>query len=83
MLRMSLTERSACNKPKRRCRVKTSDILALSVDQKGIVMRKEDLRAATRKAAEKSVRRPGARLNPGEKLNRKHMATVATVYDIL
>lgn len=60
----------------------TSDILVMSVDQKGIVMCKEDLRAATRKAAEESVRRPGARLNPGEKLNRKRMATVAAVYDI-
>ncbi len=60
----------------------TSDILVMSVDQKGIVMRKEDLRVATRKAAEESVRRPGARLNPGEKLNRKRMASVATVYDI-
>ncbi len=60
----------------------TSDILVMSVDQKGIVMRKEDLRAATRKAAEESARRPGARLNPGEKLNRKRMASVATVYDI-
>ncbi|GKT10457.1 hypothetical protein [Desulforhabdus sp. TSK] len=60
----------------------TSDILVMTVDQKGIVMRKEDLRAATRKAAEESVRRPGARLNPGEKLNRKRMATVAAVYDI-
>ena len=60
----------------------TSDILVMSVDQKGIVMRKEDLRVATRKAAEESVRRPGARLSPGEKLNRKRMATVAAVYDI-
>jgi hypothetical protein len=60
----------------------TSDILAMSVDQKGIVMRKEDLRSATRKAAEECVRRPGARLNPGEKLNRKRMASVAAVYDI-
>jgi len=60
----------------------TSDILVMTVDQKGIVMRQEDLRAATRKAAEESVRRPGARLNPGEKLNRKRMATVAAVYDI-
>ena len=60
----------------------TSDILVMSVDQKGIVMRKEDLRVATRKAAEESVRRPGARLSPGEKLNRKRMATVAAVHDI-
>jgi hypothetical protein len=60
----------------------TSDIVVMSVDQKGIVMRKEDLRPATRKAAEESVRRPGARLSPGEKPNRKRMASVATVYDI-
>jgi hypothetical protein len=60
----------------------TSDILAMSVDQKGTVICKEDLRAATRKAAEEFVRRPGARLNPGEKLNRKRKATVAAVYDI-
>lgn len=45
-------------------------------------MHEEDLRSDTRKAAEECVRRPGARLNPGEKLNRKRMATVAAVYDI-
>jgi hypothetical protein len=61
---------------------KTTDILAMSIDLKGIVMRKEDLRAATRKAAEESVRRPGARLNPGERRNRNRMASVAAVYDI-
>jgi len=60
----------------------TSDILVMSVDQKGIVMCKEDLRTATRKAADGCVRRPGARLNPGEKLNRKRMASVAAVYSI-
>ncbi|NTW36776.1 MAG: ISKra4 family transposase [Syntrophobacteraceae bacterium] len=60
----------------------TSDLLVMSTDQKGIVMRKEDLRPATRKAAEHAVQRPGARLNPGEKRNRKRMATVATVYTL-
>lgn len=60
----------------------TSDIPVMSVDQKGIVMRREDLRGATRKAVEESVRRPGARFHPGEKLHRKRMATVAAVYDI-
>lgn len=60
----------------------TTDILVMSVDQKGVVMRKEDLRPGTRKAAEKTVQRPGARLTPGEKRNRKRMATVATVYTI-
>lgn len=61
---------------------RTSDILVMSVDQKGIVMRKRDLRAATRKAAEETVHRTGALLYPGEKPNRKRMASVATVYDI-
>lgn len=60
----------------------TSDILVLSVDQKGVVMHKEDLRPATRKAAEETVQHPGVRLTPGEKRNRKRMATVATVYSI-
>jgi hypothetical protein len=59
----------------------TSDILVMTVDQKGVVMRKEDLRPETRKAAEKQSERPaGTRLSPGEKLNRKRMATVASVY---
>jgi hypothetical protein len=40
----------------------TSAILVMSVDQKGVVMRKEDLRVATQKAAEKEVQRSGARL---------------------
>ena len=58
----------------------TSGILVMTVDQKGVVMRKEDLRPATKKAAEKSTSVPGARLSPGEKKNRKRMATVTAVY---
>lgn len=60
----------------------TSAILVMSTDGKGIVMRKEDLRPATRKAAEQEVHTTGARLQPGEKRNRKRMATVAAVYNI-
>jgi hypothetical protein len=45
-------------------------------------MCKEDLRPATRKASDDFARRPSARLNPGEKLNRKRMASVAAVYSI-
>lgn len=60
----------------------TRDILVMSVDQKGVVMHREDLRAATRKAAEQQVQPPGACLSPGEKPNRKRMATVAAVYSI-
>ncbi|MCK8603701.1 ISKra4 family transposase [Desulfoferrobacter suflitae] len=61
---------------------KTSDLLVITVDGKGIVMRQEDLRPATRKAAEQQKGSHGARLAPGEKLNRKRMATVAAVYSL-
>jgi len=57
-------------------------ILALTFDMKGIVMHKEDLRPATRKAAERKQHKPGERLGPGEKRNRKRMAMVAAVYTI-
>jgi hypothetical protein len=54
----------------------------LSTDGKGIVMRHEDLREATRRAAEKGSRKLETRLTPGETSNRKRMAQVATVYSI-
>lgn len=56
--------------------------VVLSFDGKGIVVRKEDLRDATRKAAEKGSRKLQRRLTKGEKRNRKRMAEVATVYAI-
>jgi len=61
---------------------KTSDLLIITVDGKGIVMREEDLRPATRKAAEQQKGSHRVRLAPGEKLNRKRMATVAAVYGL-
>jgi hypothetical protein len=57
-------------------------ILAMSVDGKGIVMRKEDLRAATRKASETKKHKLTTRLSKGEKRNAKRMAAVATVYEV-
>ncbi|MFI0243178.1 ISKra4 family transposase [Streptomyces sp. NPDC016845] len=56
--------------------------LVLQVDGKGVVMRPEALREATRRAAAKTAAagRRG-RLAPGEKPNRKRMATVACVFD--
>lgn len=57
-------------------------ILVITVDGKGIVMRPEGLRAATRKAAEKKTRKLKHRLTTGEKANRKRMATVCAVYTI-
>lgn len=58
------------------------DLLVLSTDGKGVVMRHQDLREGTRLAAEKSVRKLETRLTPGEKSNRKRMAQVATVYSV-
>ena len=58
------------------------DLLIISTDGKGIVMRHEDLRESTKRAAERSARKLETRLTPGEKSNRKRMAQVATVYSI-
>jgi hypothetical protein len=55
--------------------------LVIQVDGKGVVMRPEALREATRRAAEKAAAGHRGRLAPGEKPNRKRMATVACVFD--
>ena len=69
-------QRAAARDPK-------GDLLIISTDGKGIVMRHEDLRESTRQAAEKSARKLETRLTPGlKKGNRKRMAQVATVYSI-
>lgn len=57
-------------------------VLVLSLDGKGIVMRPEDLREATRKKAEAREPHLTARLAPGEKPHSKRMATVATIYSV-
>lgn len=60
----------------------SGDILVISVDGKGVVMRHEDLRPATKAAAEKGKHKLEHRLSKGEKGNRKRMAMVAAVYTI-
>jgi hypothetical protein len=60
----------------------TKDLLILTFDGKGIVMRKEGLREGTRKAAEAS-KKLNSRLSPGEKKDRKRMAMVAAVYTVM
>src|SRR6266511_700018 len=55
------------------------DVLVLSFDAKGVVMRPDGLRAATAKAA--ASQKLVTRLSKGEKRNRKRMAEVAAVYD--
>ena len=57
-------------------------LVVLTSDGKGVVMRKEDLREATRKAAEKRQHKLHKRLTRGEKRNSKRMATVASVYTV-
>jgi hypothetical protein len=61
---------------------RTADLLVLSVDGKGIVMRKQDLRAETRQRAQNSAFKLTKRVTRGETRNRKREATVATVYGI-
>ena len=60
-------------------------VVVLTFDGKGVVLHREDLREATRKAAERRRRQreplsPFHRLKPGEKKHSKRMATVAAVY---
>ena len=57
-------------------------LLVLSFDGKGVVVRRKDLRPATRKAAESSNHKLEKRLSRGEKKNRKRMCEVAAVYDL-
>ncbi len=60
----------------------TGKVLALSFDGKGVVMRREDLREATRKAAEGAQHKLKTRLCRGEKRNAKRMATVGAIYTV-
>lgn len=57
-------------------------ILVIRADGKGIVMPPDGPREATRKAAEQQVHKQPTRLSPGEKKNRKRMATVVSVYAV-
>jgi hypothetical protein len=59
-----------------------TELVVLSFDDKGIAMRHEDLREATRKAAAATPHTLHSRLAKGEKPNRKRMAKVATVYSL-
>ena len=57
-----------------------SSLLIITLDGKGVVMRKEDLREVTKKKAESHTHKMQQRLSPGEKRNSKRMAAVASVY---
>jgi hypothetical protein len=60
----------------------TAPILVLTTDGKGVVMRPDDLREATRKAANSRQRKLRTRLTKGEKTATRRMAAVASVYTI-
>jgi hypothetical protein len=57
------------------------DLLVLSCDGKGVVVRHDALRPAAAKAAANSNPKLATRLSKGEKRNRKRLAEVAAVYD--
>jgi hypothetical protein len=57
-------------------------LLVITADGKGIVMHPDGLREATRRAAEQQAHKQQTRLSPGEKKNRKRMATVVSVYEV-
>jgi hypothetical protein len=59
-----------------------NDVLVLSADGKGIVMRPGALRAATAQAAQRASPKLKTRLSKGEKRNRKRIAEVGAVYEV-
>ena len=59
-----------------------TDVLVISADGKGIVMRPDSLRPATAKAAAAATTKLTTRLSKGEKRNRKRLAEVGAVYDV-
>jgi len=58
------------------------DVLVLSADGKGIVMRSDALREATARAAQRASPKLKTRVSRGEKANRKRIAEVGAVYEI-
>jgi hypothetical protein len=60
----------------------TGEIVVISVDGKGVVVRTEDLRSTTQKRALANSKKLEKRLTKGEKRHSKRMATVASVYTI-
>lgn len=58
------------------------DVLVISADGKGIVMRPEALRPQTARKAEVATTKLETRLSKGEKRNRKRLAEVGAVYDL-
>ena len=62
--------------------VSSLPLMVLTTDGKGVVMRPDGLREATRKRREGSENKHKTRLSRGEKGNAKRMAQVASIYHI-
>ena len=60
----------------------TGDLLVLSFDGKGVVMRPDGLRECTQKSAKGSKKKLQTRLSLGEKKDRKRMAQVTAIYTV-
>ena len=58
------------------------DVLVISADGKGIVMRPDSLRPPTAAKAQAATTKLETRLSKGEKRNRKRLAEVGAVYDL-
>ena len=61
---------------------KNLPLLVLTTDSKGIVVRKQDLREATRKKSERDQKKLTKRRSKFDTKNRKRMASVASIYQI-
>jgi hypothetical protein len=62
--------------------VAPDDVLVISCDGKGVVMRHDALRPQTARAAEQASPKLETRLSKGEKRNRKRIAEIGAVYEI-
>ncbi len=60
----------------------TSDILVITLDQKGVCVVDSELNVATRKVGEAARHKLATRLTQGEKRGRKRMAVVSAVYTV-
>jgi hypothetical protein len=67
---------------RRQVPARDDDVLVISADGKGIVMRPASLRPATAAKAAAATTKLETRLSKGEKRNRKRLAEVGAVYDL-
>jgi hypothetical protein len=81
LVQRAATDFDAFYEERKRAAGEPEDVLVISCDGKGVVMRPDALRAATAQAAARSTTKLATRLSKGEKRNRKRMAEVGGVYD--